>query len=35
MIKIDDRINEHNPNWPEILENPYGISIVGILHYLI
>ena len=34
-------IKEHNPNWPEIPDNPYKISLVGgfgsgkQMHYLI
>ena len=37
-----DNIKEHNPNWPQIPDHPYGISITGgsrsekkQIHYLI
>ena len=26
---INEDIKEHNPNWPEIIGNPYRMSIVG------
>ena len=33
MINFDDLINEetkeHNPNWPQIPDHPYRISITG------
>ena len=33
MINFDDVANEnikkHNPNWPEILDHPYRILIIG------
>ena len=33
MINIDDveKVNakEHNPNWPQIFDHPYRISIIG------
>ena len=33
MINFDDvtneNIKEHNPNWPQIRERPYRISIIG------
>ena len=33
MINFDDvikeNIKEHNPNWPQIPDHPYGILIIG------
>ena len=33
MISYDDvikeKINKHNPNWPQILHYPYRILIIG------
>ena len=26
---IKENIKEHNPNWPEILDHPYRILIIG------